>query len=882
MDLSSLIGLESRKLGDSYTVELYTKYTIVLANEKLTGIDSILRGCTLNLLGHSFNIDLMPVELGSFDVIIGDESDGVSNSRLRIISCTKTHKYIQRVCHIFLVQVAEKKAEDKSEKKRLKDEPIVHDFLEVFLEDFLRLPPTRQVEFQIDLVLGAAPGAPVLFVKKKDGSFRTCIDYRKLNNPTMKNQYPLLRIDDLFDLLQGSSVYSKIDLSSGYHQLRVREEDIPKMAFMTRYGHYEFQVMSFGWTNAPAVIVYGLTKYAYFLPMKEIDSMEKLTRQYLKEAVSRHAVPVSIIFDRDTRFTSHFWQSLQKALSTQLDISTAYHPYTDGQSERCIQTLEDMLRACVINFKRGWDRHLSLVEFSYNNNYHTSIKAAPFEALYGRVIHFSKRGKLNPRYMGPLKILEKVGTEGYRLNLPERLSYIHSTFHVSNLKKFLSDETLVISLEEIQIDDKLHFIEEPVEIIDREVKHLKQSFIPIAKLRWNSRRGLGFTWEREDQIRKNYPCLFAEPAPLSNTTTKVQDTLLTKLTNTVEGKYKLEIPNTLINDAIKQAAGYKYYKHHKNESKKAKAGEEPKEQHLSLVRSRRGKDVEDTYAEWGQKLKVHVIEDLAVQSLLDLRRGSKESRLESLRHEKQPVGGEGSSVAHKKYFEFEEISATEMELKLKPLNRMQLNKSYETHDTHQQLYNTLYDFVTLNQEALDAQDAESSFHKRPHNDQDPPNDRERENMKKRRKDACEPSSRSYRKDKSFLVQVQEYTYADQPHDQEITYVQQRPNAGWFTKKSGSTNAKRRTKWFDLLLKSNIDQNEHHILGPSTIAIAKKLKELIQKDELAIVDMEGVDLEKLKKQYKNDVELEYYVDQLKAAMLTEAQWDSGKGDMSKPR
>ncbi|GJT41831.1 putative reverse transcriptase domain-containing protein [Tanacetum coccineum] len=132
------------------------------------------------------------------------------------------------------------------------------------------------------------------------------------------------------------------------------------------------------------VIVDRLTKFAHFWPMKETNSMEKLTRQYLKEVVSRHEVPVSIISDRDSRFTSHIWQSLQEALGTRLDMSTAYHPQTDGQSERTIQMLEDMLRACVIDFGKGWDRHLPLVEFSYNNNYHTSIKVAPFEALYGR------------------------------------------------------------------------------------------------------------------------------------------------------------------------------------------------------------------------------------------------------------------------------------------------------------------------------------------------------------------------------------------------------------------------------------------------------------------------------------------------------------------
>ncbi|GKE22073.1 putative reverse transcriptase domain-containing protein [Tanacetum coccineum] len=250
------------------------------------------------------------------------------------------------------------------------------------------------------------------------------------------------------------------------------------------------------------LIVDRLIKSTYFFPMKETDSMEKLTRQYSKEVVSRHGVSVSIISDQDSKFTSHFWQSLNKALGTQLDMSTAYHPQTDGQSERTIQTLEDMLRACVIDFGKGWDRHLPLVEFSYNNSYHTSIKAAPFEALYSRkcrspicwaevgdarltgpeivhettekiiqikkriqaardrqkiyadrrckplefevgdkvmlkvspwVIHFGKRGKLNPRYIGPFKILAKVGMLYYRLELPEQLSQVYSTFHVSNL-----------------------------------------------------------------------------------------------------------------------------------------------------------------------------------------------------------------------------------------------------------------------------------------------------------------------------------------------------------------------------------------------------------------------------------------------------------------
>ncbi|GKD91872.1 putative reverse transcriptase domain-containing protein, partial [Tanacetum coccineum] len=662
-----------------------------------------------------------------------------------------------------------------------------------------------------------------------------CIDYRELNKLTIKNRYPLLRIDDLFDQLQGSSVYLKIDLRSGYHQLRVRDKDIPKTAFRTRYGYYEFQVMPFGLTNAPVskeehakhlklilewlnkeelyakfskcdfwlskvlltitddlskqklcsplilalpessenfvvyceasrkglgavlmqrekviayvsrqlkiheknytthdlelravvfalkmwrhylygtkcvmftdhkslqhildqkelnmrqrrmlellsdydckiryhlgkvnvvearkeenygtknlggmikkleqradgtlwlrnrswipcfddlrelimheshkskysihlgsdtmyqdlkklywwsnmkadiatyiskcltcakvkaeyqkpsgllvqsvipvwkwenitmnfvtklpkissgqdtiwVIVDRLTKYAYFLLMKETYSIEKSMRQYLKEVVSRHG--------------------------TQLDMSTDYHSQTDGQSKRTIQTLEDMLHACVIDFGKGWDRHLPLVESpicwakvgdaqltglevvhettekiiqikkriqaardrqkSYVDRRHkplefevgdkVMLKVSPWKG----VIRFGKWGKLNPRYIGPFKILAKVGTLAYRLELPEQLSRVHSTFHVSNLKKCFVDEPLDIPLDEIQIDDKLNFIEELVKIMDREVKRLKQSRIPIVKVRWNSRRGPEFTWEREDQMKKKYPHL---------------------------------------------------------------------------------------------------------------------------------------------------------------------------------------------------------------------------------------------------------------------------------------------------------------------------------------------------------------------------------------
>ncbi|GJS10488.1 putative reverse transcriptase domain-containing protein [Tanacetum coccineum] len=723
----SFVSTTFSTLLDKTLDTLDVSYAIELADERISETNNILRGCTLGLLGHLFNIDLMPVELGSFDVIIG--MDWLTNHYA---------KYIKRGCLNFLAQVTKKEIKNESEEKRLEDVLTVRDFSEVFLEDFPGLPPSRHVEFQIDLDPGAAPmarapyrlapselqelstqlqelsdkgiirpislpwGASVLFVKKRDGSFRICIDYRELNKLIVKNRYLLSRIEDLFDQLQGSRVYSKIDLTSGYHQLRSEEEHAEHLKLIMEllkkeelyakfskflkncqaYDKADSKNVKFDWSekveatfqllnqklcSAPILalpkgsenfvvycdasrkglgavlmqrekviayascqlkiheknytthdlelgaVVFALKMWIHYLydalgrkerikllrvqalvltvglnlhvhllnaqvearkeenfetkdlcgmikkleprvdgtlclngrnnmyqdlkklywwpnmkaeiatyvskcltcakvkseyqkpsgllvqpVIPETDSMEKLTRQYLKEVVSRHGVPILISSDRDrkVRIDTYLWWSFS-TITVIIRVSKL-HCLKLSTDENVDRLFVGLRLETLSSLKRYADMRRKPLEFEVRDK--VMLKVSPWKG----VIRFGKQGKLNPRYIGPFKILAKVGTPAYRLELPEKLSRVHSTFHVSNLKKCFVDEPLAIPLDEIQIDDKLNFIGEPVEIMDQEVKRLKQSRIPIVKIRWNSRQMPEFTWEREHQMKKKF------------------------------------------------------------------------------------------------------------------------------------------------------------------------------------------------------------------------------------------------------------------------------------------------------------------------------------------------------------------------------------------
>ncbi|GJW43137.1 putative reverse transcriptase domain-containing protein [Tanacetum coccineum] len=592
-------------------------YAVELADGRISETNTVLRGCTLGLLGHPFNIDLMPVELGSFDVIIG--MDWLANHHA-VIVCDEKIVRIPYGDEVLIVQG------DRSDKgKKLNEEEHV-EHLKLILELLKKeelyakfpkcefwLSKSEKAKAAFQLLKQKLCSAPILALPEGSENFVVYYDASRkgLSAVLMHREKVIaytshqLKIHEknytTHDLELGAVVFALkmwrhylystkcvvfTDHKSLQHILDQKELNMRLHRWVELLSGYDCEIRYH--SGKANVVADALSRKECNKPLRvEAIKEEKYGTEDLCGMIknqepcadgmlclrNRSWIPCFGDLRTLIMYESHklkylihpgsdkMYQDLKKLywwpnikaeiatyVSTQLDMSTTYHPHTDGQSERIGQTLEDMLRACVIDFGKGWDRHLPLLEFSYNNSYHTSIKAAPFEALYGLVrdrkkiyadrrrkpldfqvrdkamlkvspwkgvIRFGKRGKLNPCYIGPFKILAKVGTVAYRLELPEQISRVYSTFYVSNLKKGFSDEPLAIPLDEIQIDNKLNFIEEPIEIMDREVKRLKQSRIPIVKVHWNSRRGPEFTWECEDQIKKKHPHLFANPAPAS-------------------------------------------------------------------------------------------------------------------------------------------------------------------------------------------------------------------------------------------------------------------------------------------------------------------------------------------------------------------------------
>nr|GEU52419.1 putative reverse transcriptase domain-containing protein [Tanacetum cinerariifolium] len=599
------VELYIKGLPEIIKVNLNLSYEVELANGKVVSTNSVLRGCTLNLLDHLFDVDLMPIELGTLDVIVG--MDWLVEHDALIV-CGKKEVHVPYKNKMLVVKSDSSVSRLKviSSKKQLQDMLVICNFPEVFPDDLPGLPPPRQVKFKIELIPGDAPGAPVLFVKKKDGSFYMCIDYRELNKLTVKNRYPLLRIDDMFDQLQDSSMYSKIDLRSGYHQLRIREEDIPITTFWTSidaeresnriclsstekheenytthnlemgavmfalrlWRHYLYSTKCTVYTDHKSLQcildqkelnmrqrcwiellsdydceiryhpgtgnvvadalwrkdreplrVRSLVMMVHTnLPKKVLEAQtEAIKEENVKaENLGRLLKPIFKFRSNGIRyFKWQIWLPLFGGIRDMIMHESHKSKYSIHQgSDKMYQDLkklywwpnmkadiETFVSRCLACAKvkakhqkpSGLLQQPEIPKWKWENITMDFVSGLPrtpsgYDSIWviidrlTKSTHFLpmkkmdsidklaqlKRGKLSLRYIGPFEIIKRIGPVAYKLDLSEKLRGIHKTLHVSNLKKCLADENLVIPLEEIQLDDKMHFIEEPMKIMDQE------------------------------------------------------------------------------------------------------------------------------------------------------------------------------------------------------------------------------------------------------------------------------------------------------------------------------------------------------------------------------------------------------------------------------
>nr|GEV90437.1 hypothetical protein [Tanacetum cinerariifolium] len=562
---SFLININPSTLDYSYDVEL--------ADGQIIRVNTIIRDCTLNFLNHPFNVDLMPIELGSFDVIIGmdwlktyhvmivcDEKivrvpfgnetliiqcNGSNNgNQLNIISCTKTLKYLLKGYPVFLANITTKMIKDKSEEKRLEDVPIVRDFSEVFPKDLPGLPPTRQELSNKGFIRPSSSpwGAPVLFVKKKDGSFWMCIDYRDLYKLTVKNRYSLLGIDDLFDQLQGSNIYSKIDLRSrcyyrrfieGFSKIAKPMTKLTQKKVMFDWGDKQeaaFQLLKQKLCCAPILALpEGAEDFVAYCDASHKGLGVVLMQREKKELNMRQRHWLELLSDYDCKIRYHPGYGDIRALIMYEAHKSKYsvHPGSDKMYQDlkklywCPNMKADIatyVSKCLTYLRVKAEHQKPSVllvkpkipQWKWDNitmDFVTKLPRTSSGYVTNWVIvdHLTKSAHFLPMKeddsidkLRKLYLKEVVTRHGIHISITSDHDP-RSVYPTSHWQfRWVSYISTISSV----------FVEEPVEIMDREIKQLRQSRIPIIKVRWNSKRGPELTWEREDQFKQKYPHLF--------------------------------------------------------------------------------------------------------------------------------------------------------------------------------------------------------------------------------------------------------------------------------------------------------------------------------------------------------------------------------------